>query len=612
MLKGLRLQRLALPIATILLAACSTPPQQTGSLPAPVISQGTSKQETPKTDHTAGLRPLLQETYKLLEAERYREATARLSTLYYDNLPLAEKPEYALQRAQIAIHRLEANNAFLWLDLPAVLNDSRSGTQIRLHNLRAQAYELYGEYRAAADEWFDALALTTTAEETSQQNQALWSSLIQIQPETLQRMASLAYNTDRRGWLNLALAYNGAASPDEQIPRLQQWLQLWTNHPASTQAREILDLLQQAKIHQPRHIALVLPLSGPLQRAGEAVRDGFMAAFYASNAKAERPEITFFDSNSSPVKNLIMQAKDLGADLVVGPLEKDKVESLYTFEPPLPVLSLNYPQQKTQPSSAIVEFGLSPEEEAIQAARRARLDGHERVVILTPESDWGQRVAASFKDYWEQLDGSVAGSLTYDRKDDITQTTGKLLLVDESNKRSSQLQRVVRQSLNFSGRRRQDIDAVFIAANPFNARQIKPALAYQYAGKLPTYTTSSTFSGTSDPERDADLNGIRIPLMPWLTPGSKLRIPLKADIEDTWPDKAGGSYSSLYALGADSWLIHTLIPQLTELQGTKIQGFTGELYIKDQQVQRKLDWYVFRSGQPRFLGNSDSKRNKAG
>ncbi len=610
--QGSSLHRLALSLTAALLAACSTPQQQTSPYPASAGSDKHTGTTAPYNQQTGGkISAILRETRSLLNEQRYREAAARLSMLYYDNLPATDKAEYALQRAQVAIHRLEAGNAFLWLDLPEVINDRLPETRIRFHQLRAEAYSLYGEYRPAVDEWFAALSLAAHEQERDTINQTLWEGLIQLPPETLREIQNQTSDYIRQGWLNLAYTYVIPTPLNRQIQNLQQWQRQWTEHPASKQLSQILSTLENARDNQPRHIALLLPLSGPLQRAGEAVRDGFMAAFYSSAGATDKAEISLYDTNSSSLENLISQAQSQGADLAIGPLSRDNVEALYKFQSPIPVLSLNYTRDPdTENFTHILQFGLSPEGEAIQTARRARLDGHERVVILTADSDWGSRVADSFRETWESLDGIVAGEISYDRKYDITQTTGKLLLVDESSKRSTQLQKTIRLPINFSGRRRQDVDVVFVAANPSQARQINPALAYQFAGKLPVYTTSSTYSGSIDTARDADLNGIRIPLMPWLTPGANLKIALKSEIENNWPDKSAGGYSGLYALGADSWLLQPRLQQLKGLPGSRVEGNTGNLHIKNNQVRRDLNWYIFRSGRPRPLSLSASKRDQ--
>ena len=44
-------------------------------------------------------------------------------------------------------------------------------------------------------------------------------------------------------------------------------------------------MLQHVAQQQPQRIALSLPFSGRLQKAGEAIRDGFVAALFEARSK---------------------------------------------------------------------------------------------------------------------------------------------------------------------------------------------------------------------------------------------------------------------------------------------------------------------------------------
>jgi outer membrane PBP1 activator LpoA protein len=51
----------------------------------------------------------------------------------------------------------------------------------------------------------------------------------------------------------------------------------WPGHPAASRLPRDLQLLQQLIAEKPKHVALLLPVSGKLGRAGRAIRDGFFA-----------------------------------------------------------------------------------------------------------------------------------------------------------------------------------------------------------------------------------------------------------------------------------------------------------------------------------------------
>ncbi|MDB2384632.1 penicillin-binding protein activator, partial [Endozoicomonas sp.] len=210
------------------------------------------------------------------------------------------------------------------------------------------------------------------------------------------------------------------------------------------------------------------------------------------------------------------------------------------------------------------------------------------------DTGWGKKAARAFTQSWHEKGGDIAASATFDKNTEFSKLSGQLLHVDKSHERARQLGRLLKENLGFQARRRQDIDMVFIAASPAEARQIKPALSYQFAGSVPAYATSSVFSGTTNTARDNDLDGIRVPVMPWSIPG--ITTTIERNITTAMP-QSKGSYGTLYALGADAYKLYPKLQQLSNLPGSQVEGLTGWLSInKDHRVDRELTWQVFRNG----------------
>src|SRR5690606_33509036 len=58
-----------------------------------------------------------------------------------------------------------------------------------------------------------------------------------------------------------------------------------------------LAMLQEIANERPQQVALLLPLSGPLEKTGRAIRDGFMAAYYESlNKGFPVPRVRIYDN----------------------------------------------------------------------------------------------------------------------------------------------------------------------------------------------------------------------------------------------------------------------------------------------------------------------------
>ena len=136
--------------------------------------------------------------------------------------------------------------------------------------------------------------------------------------------------------------------------------------------------------------------------------------------------------------------------------------------------------------------------------------------------------------------------------------------------------------------RRQDIDFIFLAATPQQARQIKPALTFQYAGDVPIYATSAVNSGSG--EVYPELNGVEFSEMPWFLEHDNVT---RAHISNSWP-QALGSMGRFYAMGADAYQLMSQLQQLRALPNSSSAGLTGTLKLNSQQrIERTLYWARF-------------------
>jgi len=150
--------------------------------------------------------------------------------------------------------------------------------------------------------------------------------------------------------------------------------------------------------------------------------------------------------------------------------------------------------------------------------------------------------------------------------------------------------------------RRQDVDFIFLAATPQQAQQIKPTLAYQYAGDVPVYATSHLFSGSMSAAQYRDLDGIRFCETPWLLDAND---PLRQQVNSQWP-QAGGSLGRLYAMGVDAFRLAPRLDQLKTLPDSRVEGLSGNLSLNAaQRVERRLPWAQFSNGQVQRLPESN-------
>lgn len=593
-------------LAATILAGCSSQPRTPVEQPLPVVEfEG---QLTPDELLTKASRAAFPKSAELkLEAaeqlidEQMVRAQNILNSITYEALPASLKARMALAKARIAEQTGQNWEIFYWLDREPVIVSSDRQLQTRAHTIKARAYNRYGEYVAALDEWLSVFSYTPL-DKQPELNEDFWKTLLNVSGERLLSLSSQTTDQNLKAWLELAMIYQPGHTLVQQLKNLQAWQTRWQNHAAASFLPNNIDQLQSSALQQPEKIALLLPISGPLSRAGRAVRDGFMAAYYESiSSSAEgAPELIILDTYQQDIRSLAKQAVDQGAELLIGPLDKSKVQTLKASSPAnITILALNNLEHDTpgaleSDTDNFFEFGLSTEDEARMVARRGILDGHRRALVLRPDSSWGQRASSSFREEWQRLGGEIAGETQFNDQSEFSSLAGKALLVDKSQQRAKQIGRLLREKVGFEPRRRQDVDMIYIPSNPKEARQLKPALSYQFAGNIPVYATSSAYSGRADTSRDQDLDNLRIPVMPWSLPGTTTS--LEKTITSTW-SSARGQYGSLYAMGADAFSLYPRLHQLNSLTGSRIEGLTGWLSINDKHhIERELSWQVFRNG----------------
>lgn len=359
-----------------------------------------------------------------------------------------------------------------------------------------------------------------------------------------------------------------------------------------------------AQSHQPRQIALLLPLSGQHADSAKAIREGFLASYYESGAQGPKPVVKVYDTTKeNDIHRIYDLALNEGADFVVGPLSKEDVlrlSQLPSHALKTPVLALNHhPAIQSAPSN-FTQFTLAPEAEAEQIADKAWQSGYRNASIIVPENAWGKRIANAFAQRWQAQGGRVIHTIYANPSQDQSAAVRNLLGIDQSQKRANQIKSLLSEKVEFQPRRRQDLDLIVMAAPPDQARQLKPLFDFYYAEDVPVYATSSIYSGHPNAKRDRDMNGVIFCDMPWLVDqgqGAQMKRLLK--------DNASGQsdqYHRLFAMGADAYQLATRLSTLQSNPNANFLGATGLLSLgPNNQVQRKLTFAKIADGVPKQM-----------
>ncbi|WP_447529024.1 penicillin-binding protein activator [Vreelandella sp. TE19] len=354
-----------------------------------------------------------------------------------------------------------------------------------------------------------------------------------------------------------------------------QWAREAMDEPGRVQAS--LPALEGADI---RRIMVALPQSGPLSNIADTISNAMREH---SAIRGQGVELSFVDAAQYSMDELYSRAEQMNAQLIVGPLDKEQVSRLeQQSSVPLPTLALNYGSGSQNQAAGLFQYGLSAEDEARQAARRAYQDGRRQMSVMVPDNDWGRRVGEAFWNEFQGQGGEVTNAVRYNPNNEVSSA--------------------VQTALNVSGDRAQlgSIDALFLLALPDYARQVPPMLDFYYAQELPIYATSHLNEGSRERRLNQDLDDVMFVDIPWQIPdaavGGEEALPFSASYQ-ALHGEGDASLFRLQAMGVDAYELATRLSDLSSIQG--FNGSTGTLSLSgDGRIHRELPWARFQNGRP--------------
>ena len=537
----------------------------------------------PKSQHT----DIFNQAEASLATHDWQQADITLQALPRSAMTTNDQAYLTYLEARITYTHGEQVQAIALLD-NLLFMDIHPALQYRALSFKHYILEMQGDSLASA-QLADQIMRFAPQDTVAAWQRNVWLNLARADKDTLLNARTVVVDPRFRGWLELALisrdnTYDPGAA-------LTQWRSSHPGHPAGNTLPGGMGYSFQSS-SQRNKVALLLPISGPLAPAGKAVLNGFMAGYYANgtagygNADLQVLDTAAYASASAAYDAAVSQ----GATMIVGPLSKESLVDLGTrLERPVPVLALNRIDQVLPAAgSALVQLSLSPEDEVVSAANIAYGKGARNALLITPAGDWGDKMSIALREHWTALGGNISSHATYNGYDDYSNSVKAALSLDASEQRAENIRSIFGSDTEFTPRRRQDADVVFLfSQNDSEARSIKPLLAFHYAGDLPVFALSNIYNGTPD-ERNRDLNGIYLAEMPWLL-GSNPE--LRATITD---GRVGDNYTRLHALGADAFLVQNDFQRLQAGADALFRGDTGLLRMgPDLIIRREMSLATF-------------------
>lgn len=447
--------------------------------------------------------------------------------------------------------------------------------------------------------------------------QQLWPALAQLNIGQLAHLNKTVHPR-RQAWIELVQRVTtSAGDANATTATLQDWQARHPGMPAGAQLPSAVQQLAQSSAYAPRHIGVVLPLSGQFKALGQAVQQGLLAAQFqrqqaqpaaaSSPDHAEQLQLTFIDSQQDAT--FIVEAlKSAQVDFVIGPLLRDDVDKLQQHADwRWPTLFLNSKPQTASLQPDQFFFALSMEDEAKQMVRFFSQKQHQHPVLIYAENPVGKRMAEQFKADWQRLHNKNAEIYSYRSKDELQPLIANFLETSASSQRVAQMTKWAGRPVKAEPHSRLDVDAIYLIADPAQTRMFKPFIDVTVsptAPALPIYVSSRSHSLSVDRTDIRDLNGITMTEVPWLVPG-QADSQLRQEFDKLYPDQ-DETLQRLFAMGVDALHMVGRLKQQQHVPALSYHGLTGRLTLDTmQQIQRQLTLAQYRQGALRALQQGD-------
>lgn len=541
----------------------------------------------------------LQASLAYTDLANYSQATQTFALIEPGWLPREQLPSYQLLNARIAIFDNDLITAHSALDAVAAADPLANSREFpgafarRFREVSAYLCAAEGDYICAANR-----LMSANVAPPYQHNDLIWSYMGRASGYAAIRLATAAVGAVGAGWWQLKADLLQSQSTREQRLTLKAWRAAWPEHPANLRLPLAVKPIETAD-WQPRHIGLMLPLSGGLSRAGRAIRDGFIAAYLAAAASsAARPDetldpsaragevvrVSFYDTRSAPLPLLYERILADGVDFLIGPLQKELVTQLNSLNPEIPTLALNY-LDRDPPAANLLQLGLIIEDEAHTIGQRMQADGIENLLLLHTYDEWSLRAKRALESQW-------LGQITIQSFTDvktITEAVGVAMKVSTSQVRHQALSDAFSFDLEFLPRARHDLHGIVALVDNVEANALVPALRFHFAQDLPVYASSQSIRGARASEL-TELEGFRVSELPW----HLFDDPLYRLIDETF-GLTENPYSQLFALGVDALRVSERISSLDRSGTSQMLGSTGVLaLLPNGKFRRELTWGVVR------------------
>ena len=548
------------------LSGCQSPGNEAASQPSD-RSASTLIESNNQSDRQSDFRDIqaqLSEIRAFIVSRRLSAATHALDELNtrvtLDSLAPVHRHSLAILEAKLAALTDPALAGRL-IDEIAPETSSHRRTIVQL---RAEFQALHGDYQ----EGVRTLLNSAFADELAQQ-ELIWKVVRATPAEQQRQYVNNAESNKEQAWWELGLLDGSSLSLNARKLHLETW--------ETAYDREILQTLPidefVPRLPQPQHVALLLPQTGSLSAAAQAIRDGFIHAQLLDSRSNKKMRITVLDTSNRPMQQVARQAIEKGVDAIVGPLDKEHLRELTQLSDlGVPIVALNRVELSSRTSS-LYQLGLVVEDDVLMISDLLSAHGINRVILMQGASSWATRAAMTFINNIGP-ETEIVSEVALSNLGEITEAVSEVLHVSKSNERFNTIKQISLNDIEFIPRRRQDIDGIVAFLGKAEFEILSAALEFHFADDVKLFVTEPSIRELTDSV--SQYEGIHFTMSPVFTDSSAYHNEIH--------EIAGSSADaiSLHALGFDAYRIVNHLELLR--RGIALRGATGRISLDSQGI----------------------------
>lgn len=303
------------------------------------------------------------------------------------------------------------------------------------HDLQRSWFLAYAEMLEASGDPLSALRMRLllderlTAEESAANHPGIFRLLAEMKMEDLFTEAQLAPDLYMRGWYDFAMLFNLDISSARLDP-IDHWQSIYRRHPGRRYFDQLITYHRDLPpLHYFDKVAFLLPFSGNLAEISESIYRGY-EAMALENLIPWQP--IRLDSNQESIPFLLAEARAQGAELIIGPLRKDRVEeaSALAARMKVPIIVLNELPSDKKRAANLYSLTFNLKQNVQFALDMAWDDLCRWALLLVDDTDLGLRAAQAIQVGWEEKGGILVKTSLMDRRESVSEQVSQFLEVD--------------------------------------------------------------------------------------------------------------------------------------------------------------------------------------